>query len=62
MIHEGEYLLITQARLEELQKQGWNLVGYVRRPGYIGSYPDNVLVRRSTSKLPLPDPPLEANP
>ena len=55
MIHEGEYLLITPARLEELQKKGWDLVGYVRRPGYVGLYPDNVLVHR-----PAPPPQPEA--
>jgi len=60
MNNEGEYHLIDRDRLEEFEKQGWTLVGYVRRPGYVGVHHDNVLIRRPTSKLPKPDPPLEA--
>lgn len=60
MTHEGEYHLIEAARLEEFEKQGWTLVGFVRRIGYVGMHTDNVLVRRPTSKLPPPYPPLEA--
>jgi len=57
MNNEGEYHLIEAARLEEFEKQGWSLVGYVRRPGYVGVHTDNVLVKRPA---PPPDPPLEA--
>jgi len=52
MNHAGEYHLIGSARLEELEKQGWTLVGYVRRIGYAGVHIDNVLVHR-----PAPPPP-----
>jgi hypothetical protein len=55
MRHEGEYHLISGARLEEFEKQGWTLVGYVRRLGYVGVHHDNVLVKR-----PAPPPKLEA--
>ena len=60
MNHEGEYFLIARRDLERMEKQGWTLVGFVRRIGYVGMHTDNVLVRRPTSKLPKPNPPLEA--
>ncbi len=60
MNHEGEYHLVDRRDLERMEKQGWTLVGFVRRIGYVGMHTDNVLVRRPTSKLPKPNPPLEA--
>jgi len=58
MRHEGEYHLVEGARLEEFEKQGWTLVGYVRRLGYVGVHNDNVLVHRPTP----PPPQKEATP
>jgi len=55
MKHEGEYHLIDRGRLEEFEKKGWTLVGFVHRPGYVGVHQYNALVHR-----PLPPPQPEA--
>ena len=62
MIHEGEYHFIKPDQLERFRCAGWTLVGRMTRTHYRGVHDDSLLVRRPTSKLPLPDPPLEAVP
>ena len=62
MIHEGEYHFIKPGQLEQFRGDGWTLVGRMTRENYHGAHDDSLLVRRPTSKLPPPDPPLEAGP
>ena len=62
MIHEGEYHYIKPDQLPAFRKDGWTLVGRMTRPSYLGAHDDSLIVRRPTSKLPPPDPALEANP
>lgn len=61
MNHEGEYHFIKPADLEQFRGEGWTLVGRMTRASYLGAHDDSLIVRRPTSKLPVPNPPLEAN-
>lgn len=62
MRHEGEYHYIRPKQLEQFEKDGWILVGKIRGNHYVGFFPDSLLVRRPTSKLPKPEPPVDPDP